>query len=140
MVDVICLLNYKMRFTLNICLQRKKAERSYKTVFSQTRTLFLVSLPFSENNFFQYTIKPCYPDTWFSRHSAYHISFSKSWFSVYDLNVKKTLDFMLLNNFQLRISRRLRKIGHFPYVVELLYLREMFVILSIVHYHSYKDF
>ena len=37
------------------------------------------------------TFEPRYPDTRFSRHSAYHVSFSKSRFSVYDFNVKKKL-------------------------------------------------
>ena len=35
------------------------------------------------------TVEPRYPDTQFSRHSAYHVCFSKSRFSVYDFNVNK---------------------------------------------------
>ena len=38
---------------------------------------------------YTYTVEPRYPDTRFSRHSAYHVSFSKSRFSVYDFNVNK---------------------------------------------------
>ena len=64
------------------------------------------------------TVEPLYPDTRFSRHSAYHVTFSKSRFSVYDFNVNK-----------LRMSRWFCKIGHFPYLVEFQYLHEIFVIL-----------
>ena len=39
--------------------------------------------------FYAYTVEPRYPDTRFSRHSAYHVSFSKSQFSVHDFNVNK---------------------------------------------------
>ena len=37
----------------------------------------------------QSTVEPQYPDTRFLHHSAYHVSFSKSQFSVYDFNVNK---------------------------------------------------
>ena len=43
----------------------------------------LATLPFVN------TAEPCYPDTLFSCNSAYHVSFSKSQFFVYDFNVNE---------------------------------------------------
>ena len=74
--------------------------------------------------YYQYTVEPRYLDTRFSRRSVYHVPIFRMWFLC-----KWTPDFTTLNNFQLLISRRFWKIGHFPYVIELKYLREIFVIL-----------
>ena len=43
----------------------------------------------TEYNLYIYTVEPRYPDTRFSHHSAYHVSFSKSRFSTYDFNANK---------------------------------------------------
>ena len=45
--------------------------------------------PVNRESRFCYTVELCYHDTRFSCHSAYHVSFSKSRFSVYDFNVNK---------------------------------------------------
>ena len=59
-----------------------------------TRYFLKYSLSFVESDTSENTVKSRYPDTRFSRLSAYHISFSKSRFFVYDFNVN-----------ELRISR-----------------------------------
>ena len=61
--------------------------------------------------YFDYTVKPRYRDTRFSRHSAYHVIFSKPRFSVYDFNVNKVL---ILRHFNSGYPDGLGKLTIFP--------------------------